>query len=354
MLIDNRLIYSWVMVDQDLSLFRDTAPLFSVTEFGAPMPDSDRLWQAKSAAEWSTIFEQVHQLSGGYSSLGSGFRPLSLRDLFRHFLDDDILNQGIELTPLHLRLLLHPLQSLVCQFSQLLSCFSDTLGSRQRTKTVTAASTRCQLEQVQDLLQRWYDLADRYMKSNSMCAMMQSALVIFHLISLNAVTNFPEVERLARKEGFDGTYQQLMWIHKRCISDVEVAIFHAGQVLRLIRSMPRNVRPPWWAGAIYRVALILWTDSLTHTESISPATGLFPVPGPSFAVDTLTPDHPLISRYLQKREGVPTLTKREGSQISMDHSYTILSHCIETVDEGVANRFSDGIRNKLDRLARGG
>ncbi|TLD19510.1 transcription factor Cmr1 [Venturia nashicola] len=350
----SKLVYSWVMVDQDLSLFRDTAPLFNVTELGAPMPDANRLWQARSGPEWSSVFEQVHQMSGGYSSVGTGVRPLSLRDLFRHFLDDEILSNGIELTPLHLRLLLHPLQTLVCQYSQLLSCFSDTLGSRQRTKSLTAASTRCRLEEVQSLLQRWYDLADRYMKTNSMCPMMQSALTVFHLISLNAVTNFPEMERLARKEAFDGSYQQLMWYHKRCINDVEEAIFHAGQVLRLIRSMPPNVRPPWWAGAIYRVALILWTDSLTHTESISPATGLFPVPGPTFAVDALPPNHHLIVRYLQKREGVPTLAKRDGSQIPLDHAFSILQHCVEIIDEGVANRFSDGIRNKLERLARGG
>ncbi|KAF2429557.1 transcription factor Cmr1 [Tothia fuscella] len=350
----SRLIYSWAMVDQDVSLFRDTAPLFNVTEFGAPMPDADRLWHAKTGMEWSATFEQVHQLSNGYSSIGSGARPLSLRELFRHFLDDEIMSLGIELTPLHLRLLLHPLQSLVCQYCQLLSCFSDNLGARQRTKSVTAASTRCRLEEVQALLQRWYDLADRYIKSNPGCAMMQSSLTIFHLISLNAVTNFPEVERLARKEGFDGSYQQLMWIHKRCISDVEEATFHAGQVLRLVRSMPLNIRPPWWAGAIYRVALVLWTDSLTHTESISPATGLFPVPGPSFAVDSLAPDHPLIIRYLQKREGVPTLTKQGGSQIPLDHAFTILSHCVEVIDEGISTRFSDGIRNKLERLARGG
>src|ERR1700710_402664 len=101
-------------------------------------------------------------MSGGYSSVGTGVRPLSLRELFRHFLDDEILSNGIELTPLHLRLLLHPLQSLVCQYSQLLSCFSDTLGARQRTKALTAASTRCRLEEVQALLQRWYDLANRY------------------------------------------------------------------------------------------------------------------------------------------------------------------------------------------------
>ena len=62
------------MVDQDLSLFHDTAPLFSVTEFGAPMPDSDRLGQAQTAAEWSEMFNQVHEFSNGYSSVGSGAR----------------------------------------------------------------------------------------------------------------------------------------------------------------------------------------------------------------------------------------------------------------------------------------
>ena len=351
----SRLVYSWIMVDQELSLFHDTAPLFSVTEVAAPMPDADRLWHARSAAEWSSIFEQVHEFSGGYSSVGSGARPLSLRDLFRHFLDDEMIPLGIEMTPLQLRLLLHPLQALVCQYSQLLSCFSDSLGNRTNgSRAVTAASTRARLEEVQALLQRWFDLAERYLRGNPLCGMMSTNLIIFHLISLNAVTNFSEIERLARRENFDGTYQQLMWLHKRCISDIEEAVFHCGQVFRLVRSMPRGIRPPWWAGAIYRVALILWTDSLAHKDTTSPNNnGMFPVPGPSFAIDALPADHPLIVRYLTKREGVPCVTKRDGSQIGIDHAFPVLQHCIEVIDEGAATRFSDGIRAKLERLARG-
>ncbi|EMD00242.1 hypothetical protein BAUCODRAFT_154260 [Baudoinia panamericana UAMH 10762] len=353
----SRLIHSWIMVDQDMSLFHDTAPLFSVTEFASPMPDADRLWHAKSAAEWSSIFEQVHEFSGGYSSVGSGARPLSLRDLFRHFLDDEMIPLGIEMTPLQLRLLLHPLQSLVCQCGQLLSCFSDPASRNSNNKSpraMTAASTRTRLEEVQTLLQRWYDLAERYLKANPMCPIMQTNLVVFHLISLNAVTNFPEIERLARRENVDGTYQQLVWAHKRCISDVEEAVFHCGQVFRLVRSMPRGIRPPWWAGAIYRAGLILWTDSLLHRESITPnSNGMFPVPGPSFAIDALPADHPLIVRYLTKREGVPCVTKRDGSQMAIDQAFPILQHCLEVIDEGVVTRFSDGIRSKLERLARG-
>ncbi|KAK0890417.1 hypothetical protein LTR02_014731 [Friedmanniomyces endolithicus] len=351
----SRLVYSWVMVDQDMSLFHDTAPLFSVTEFAAPMPDTDRLWHAKSAAEWSSIFEQVHEFSGGFSSVGSGARPLSLRDLFRHFLDDEMIPLGIEMTPLQMRLLLHPLQSLVCQYSQLLSCFSDTLGKRtQSPRAMTAASTRVRLEEVQSLLQRWFDLAERYLKANPMCALMQTNLIVFHLISLNAVTDFPEIERLARRESVDGTYQQLVWRHKRCIADVEEAVFHCGQVFRLVRSMPRGIRPSWWAAAIYRVGLILWTDSLLQKDAASPnANGMFPVSGPSFAIDALPADHPLIVRYLTKREGLPCVTKRDGSSMPIDQAFAMLQHCVEVIDEGAGTRFSDGIRAKLDRLSRG-
>ncbi|KAG9878602.1 transcription factor Cmr1, partial [Aureobasidium melanogenum] len=172
-------------------------------------------------------------------------------------------------------------------------------------------------------------------------------------ISLNAVTNFSEIERLARREGFDGTYQQLVWTHKRCIADVEEAVFHCGQVLRIIRSMPRGVRPPWWAGAIYRAALVLWTDSLINKETpAANASGGFPSPGPTFAIDALPVDHPMVVRFLSKRVGQPALSKRDGTHIPMDHGVTVLAHCIEIMDEGTSNRFVDGVRNKLDRLMR--
>nr|POF15245.1 hypothetical protein CFP56_42134 [Quercus suber] len=352
----SRLVYSWVMVDQDLALFHDTAPLFSVTEFCVPMPDADRLWKARTAVEWSSTFEQVHEFAGGYSSVGSGARPLSLRELFRHFLNDEVAARKIEMTPMHMRLLLHPLQSQVCQYRQLLGCFSDAppIGPPSG-RAMSAASTRARFDEVMALCQRWFTLAERYLKTNPTCPMMQTNLIMFHLISLNSVTTFPEVERLARRENFDGSYAQLLWAHQRCLHAPEEAVFHCGQVLRLVRSMPRGVRPPWWAGAIYRASLILWADSLVAKEVTAPPSsngGMYPVPGPSFAIDALPADHPLIVRYLNKHEGVPCVTRRDGSQMSIDHSFKVLHHCIELIDEGISTRFSGGIRAKLEFLAR--
>lgn len=346
------------MADQDISLFHDTAPVFSVTEFDACMPDSDQLWHAESAAEWSETFDEVHKFSNGISSVTSGVRPLSLKNLFRLFLDDEIVVHGLQvihLTSMHLRLLLHPLQTLVHQCTQLLSCFSDSaLSSSSHTRALTAASTRLRLDEVQELLRRWYDLAHRHVKATEMGPMMHANLVMFHLISMNAVTNFSEIERLARREEEYAYPQELSAAHKKCLFDAHESIMHAGQILRAIRDMPRAIRPPWWAGAVYRAALVIWANAFTNSDAVSTnqqphnLTQSYLVP-----VDQLPIDHQTIRRYVSRGEGLPTLTKRDGRSISLDNTLNVLMHCIEVLDEGIATRFSDGIRNKLERLAQG-
>ena len=87
-------------------------------------------------------------------------------------------------------------------------------------------------------------------------------LIIYHLISLNAITSFKDIEQFARREVALGSFRYASWLQMRCIDQPEEAFFHCGQILRLIRSMPRPVRPPWWAGAVYRVALTGWATSM--------------------------------------------------------------------------------------------
>src|SRR5689334_2159671 len=45
-----RLAHSWVIVDQEMSLFSDTTPLLSVVNLHAAMPDSDDLWHAETVS----------------------------------------------------------------------------------------------------------------------------------------------------------------------------------------------------------------------------------------------------------------------------------------------------------------
>lgn len=350
----HRLAYAWCMVDAEVSIFHDTAPMFSVTEFGEALPSADGLWHSKTAQEWAQNFEQAYERPTTHASIGPDNRPLSLRGLFRTFLDDGIVAKRLELTPLHLRLLLQPLQCLVYQARQLLSCFPDKSAPRRGSKNVSSASSKNQLREASTLLQRWYSLADRYMKTKPACPTMQANLIMFHLISLNVVTAFPEIEQLARRDEGELSDQRLPALHKRCINDTEEAIVHCGQILRLTTSMSPTVRPPWWAASIYRVALVFWTVSLNIGDSLGKRPGTYPSYESSFQVDTDSPQSPMIARYLTEKEGTPLLTKGDGSTIPIDDPLSLLLHCTQILSEGVATRFTDGLRLKLSRLAKDG
>ena len=343
----NRLVYNWIMVDQELGLFHDTAPILSITEIEAPMPSAERLWLAKDAVEWLNIYQEIHGCIDSTSSTSpAASHPQSLCDLFQDLLHDNLHGRQTQLTPLELKLLLHPLQSLLCHLRQVLSCFSDVLSSRRRSRTVTKASTLLRLEEVQSLLQKWYDLCMIHARATPNCPVIQANLVMYHLISLNAVTSFPEIERLARKDGFDGTYWDLSARHKRCIYQSEEAIYHCGQIIRLIRAMPQGGRPHWWSAAMYRTTLILWVDSMSRIDSSQPKQHN----GPNICIDSILPENPAVARFLWNGDGTPMLTKRDGSLIDLTKPNEVLRHCIDLFDDGVAVRISDGLKRKLQTL----
>ncbi|KAJ5054546.1 uncharacterized protein L3040_000817 [Drepanopeziza brunnea f. sp. 'multigermtubi'] len=342
----NRLVYNWVMVDQELSLFHDTAPILLITELQNPMPGMERLWLAKDSTEWLAALQQTH--SGWTSPNALELRPLtpSLCDLFQDLLHDHLGHRPEPLSPLQLKLLLHPLQSLLCHLQQVLHCFGDAFtGGRRGTRTVTKASTTLRLEEVQSLLKTWYELCEAHAKADPGCPVTRANLVLYHLISLNAVTAFPEIERLARREAFDGSRQQLAARCRLGVHQPEEALFHCGQVLRLVVSMPRDGRPHWWATAVYRAALVLWVVSLSRVDPPGQAEK-----GPMFAIDAVMPDDRAVMAYLWNGEGVPVLSN--GDRHVALQPDVVLTHCVSLLDQGVALRVSDGIKRKLQALSR--
>jgi len=397
-----RLVYNWVMVDQELSIFHDTAPMLAVSDLQCPLPGPEVLWMSRNAEEWMANVQSIYGCTANVNPqlLNSQSLTPSLCDLFQDFLHDNLSRRQSSLTPYQLRLLLHPLQSLLCHLRQMLSCFSDVLSTRRATsRTVTKASTMLRLEEVQALLQKWYELSMLLYKANPNCSATRSNLVLYHLISLNAVTNFPEIERLARREGFDGSYWELSLRHKRCVYNREEAVFHCGQVMRLLRSMAPDRRPCWWPAAIYRATLILWTDSIARLDpnfqkqqptqsptqaaqsqpspvptaqpspvatngdkaaenlpTPTPTTASTPVApnmnagGNAVAVDQVTPEDPAVIAYLWSGEGVAVLTRRDGTQVGLDKPAAVLSYGIIAIDEGMSTRIGDGLKRKLMTL----
>ncbi|CAD6455119.1 0fd24a5c-df01-40a9-8c3e-a138a5a3fed6 [Sclerotinia trifoliorum] len=345
----SRLVYNWVMVDQELSLFHDTAPIMSITELETPMPGLECLWLAKDANEWSTIIQQTYIGTDWLlhsNPVGTPPAGPSLCGLFRDMLSDNIERRHGQLSPLQLKLLLHPLHSSLCHLHQALSFQSEVYSSRQGTRTVTKASNLLRLQEAQSLLQKWYDLCELNAKNDPNCQITRANLVLYHLISLNAVTLFPDIERLARKEDFDGTSFELSQRYKRCIYNPAEALFHCGQVIRLVTSMPKEGRPRWWSVAIYRVTMILWLECVARVETYTQRLDK----GPIFPIDAVAPDHPSVKSYLWNAEGTPVLSKADG-YVELNRPNDVMNHCISLLDFGVTLPMPDGIRRKLVALS---
>lgn len=337
----HRLAHAWITVDQEISLFSDTTPLLSIVNLLTPMPDSDDLWHVGSTADWLHLFEKTHGPS--YKSAAS------MRDFFTSFVDGEFA--GKTLSPTQLRLLLHPLQAQVCHHRQFISCLPD---GGKASRGVSKAATKARLEEISSLLQQWYTIIKQSFSGNKgTCWTTCANLIMYHLISLNAISSFKDIEQFARKEVVIGPFRHASWLQMRCIDAPEEVYFHCGQILRLIRSMPKPIRPPWWAGAVYRVALTAWASSMSKSSSnnrFGPGMGNSPtnveVDHP-FPIDNLTPENEAISRYIKYQEGTPMLTRVDNTMVPLDVPINVLHHCIEVLEDDSSMRLADGIKRKL-------
>ncbi|KAK4104201.1 hypothetical protein N658DRAFT_545682 [Parathielavia hyrcaniae] len=420
----NRLVYNYVMLDQELSLFHDTAPLFAITELQCPLPAPEVLWMSANSDQWFSAMQSLHNCTANVNPqlLSAPSTNPSLHELFQDFLQDKLAQRQPTLSPQQLRLILHPLQALICHLRQMLSCFSDMFSTPPRASgcSVTRASILHRLEEVQALLQKWYDVTMAQSKANnnsnnhhhhhsadSDCPVTLCNLVLYHLVSLNAVADVPEIERFARREGGWEQSLPLPLRHAKCIFQRQKAVFHCGQVCRLLRLMPPNRRPAWWCAAMYRAAMVLWMDSVaTAAMDMDPAgsrvdkldsssssssinsinststssggegssgstmggTPPQSVTVPVVMVDQLAPEDSALIAYLWGGGGVPVLTGLDGngstttaaattmptaataSIITLDKPGDVLGYAVQNIETCFSSRVGDGIKRKLVAL----
>ncbi len=322
-----------------MSLFYDTAPLASISDLKTPLPSMTELWQSRSATEWWNRYERQQ-------GSNSPSKP-SLCGLFRAFVEGD-WSHNAKLDPTELRLLLHPLQGIISHLRQFLRCFNDDKvqgkSSRMKTKSVTLARQ----EEIKALLHNWYQLACNSMESSPiMCA----NLINFHLISLNALVDFPELERALRGDPRDDA-TLLLWCSKLIHRDEsEEILMHCGQVLKNIRAISMDFRPHWWPGAHYRVALIAWAASLTWRQFGKGSQDQHASQQGLFAVDVPAPEHPSVALFLKRQSGAAAFSNADGSLVSLSSPKKVLAYFSDSLEEDLSMRLTNGTQNKLRRLA---
>ncbi|KAH6649725.1 hypothetical protein F5144DRAFT_479557 [Chaetomium tenue] len=352
----NRLVYNYVMLDQELSLFHDTAPLFAITELQCPLPAPEVLWMSTSSERWFTAMQSLHDCTANVNPqlLSATSAASSLYELFQDFLQDNLMGRQPNVSPQQLRLILHPLQSMIYHFRQTVSCFSTTFGTPHTSGcSVNRNSMLHRLDEMQVLLQRWYDITMSHSKENPGCPITRCNSILYHLVYLNAITDFSEIERLARREGFGGLHWELSMRHSKCISQRQKAIIHCGQVIRLLRTMPKDRRPVWWSAAMYRAMLILWADSISRVDPDIHADKHGNIGGQDTSpvmIDQLTLEDPAIINYMWSGEGMPVLVRPGGSPVAATDPAGILGCAVRNIETCYGSRIGDGIKRKLITL----
>lgn len=334
------------MVDQEISLFHDTGPLLAISDLRAPLPGPEQLWVAGNAHEWMATMQSLlnHSTIASAQLLVPLSLTPSLHDVYHKFVHDNAEGSAMaRLTPYQLRILLHPLQTFLWHLREMTYYSSDTSSIRATASPpVSETPTIFRKEEVQRLLQKWQRLAHAHLKSSPACVTSMTNMVLFHLISLNSVTNFPGIEQLARREG---SWEQRLQINYY-IHHTGEAIYHCGQVIRLVRAMPRGRRPVWWNAAIYRAMLILWAYSVLRRDKNVQSSEM------PIIIDQVPLEAESLYEYMWSGKGTPVLSGPNSSTVSINKPSGVIDYAIGLLDGGISTRFGDGIRRKLITLQR--
>ncbi|CAI7583485.1 unnamed protein product [Penicillium glandicola] len=344
----NRTTHSWLILDHEVCLFQDipTTSLLSSTSLNTPILSSDDAWNAQSTKDW---IEEIP------SSLGRISIPPSLNDWIKWFSETNDVSTTTHISPVTLRLLLCHLQNKVIQLRADMDQSQGPGPNDTNPQSMPNALLSVPLQRVQELLQKWYNLAKTQNPDNPSSA-TTSNMILYHLIMLNTIVSFPKIEQLARSspENDPGSksprFPHLK--HPHHLENTREVYFHCGQVLRHVRYIPEPSRPLWWAGSVYRIALISWANSMTCAEDDAQHNRGDMDTQTTLLLDALPPDHISVVAYLDHQDGIPAFSGLNGVAVPLGNSLGVIRYCARFLDANIKTKLVLGIQRKLLTMAR--
>ncbi|OQV07289.1 hypothetical protein CLAIMM_11744 [Cladophialophora immunda] len=342
----SRLAYSCIMIDQEINLTYDGNLSLAIHELERPMPESDDLWLANDPDSWWQLYKRRHDSHPGTDKSAQP-RQHSLRELFKSLLEDKIDHWQNPVSILHMRLLLYPIQILISQLCELFLCLPAESVKRPAARPCRI-STKLRLEEIRLLLRTWNKSFRRLVPNGTReCSLKNLTAIIYHFLNLNLAVSFVHLERSAQMQ--DGcTFLKRDGSYDSWIRFPQEAIFHCGQILRTIRETPHELRPLWWPGAVYRVAIVLWAISVTRMANKATAVSEHI---PELIIDTVPQDDVAWQLFIKYDRGSPRITARKESSISLNDSNGIFEECIALLRADPAlTPYGAGFALKLERL----
>lgn len=277
-----RLVFRVVQHDADSSTALLVNPLISYAEVQLPLPAPEALWSAGTAEEWKARFTALDS------------QPLTVAD----FMDEP------EKLQTHRGLVDTAAASLAflsCTWSLAWEIVQLSALQRSRPKRWNAMLTTSRREELLKLLGRFRIAMDPY----APCS--QDLIMRLELTLLHLHMPFEEIQLFAGMEGPEQArvvYPSVLeWARSE---EARSAIWHAGQVLRVARALPRAMLQEHAATTVYHAGLALWVYGLVFEsgaqESRHPAD-----PSSTHDICLDEADSLLSQRFLQFGSGHPCI-----------------------------------------------
>lgn len=218
-------------------------PLISYVELDLPLPCHRKCWDAKSAAEWkSSYFENIRNTPEPLPSLSRSLQDMSTLSQTRSQLD-------FALTGF---LSVHGI------FTIVMDCNRARRGPSSQLRGLVFQSWQHELQQILEELEM---VIVEPLRSH-----VPELSLIYQAVSLSLYVPLGELEIFAGKDGLKRSND----IHDEFIkhispANLRQAIWHAGQVYRIVKLIPSRAVTGFYATCLYFAALALWMYSTVST-----------------------------------------------------------------------------------------
>ncbi|CAH0056344.1 unnamed protein product [Clonostachys solani] len=370
-----RLVYTWIILDLELSLFHDVKTVLSLTDFKLPVPISEELFLSKELAVGEFSLEQPPDIDIANDANRPSLQTM-LQWLFKQGFDS---TRRKHLNPTTLHVLLHAILSMIRNYRQLFGYMGQDARIRLSVfSPFSKASTKTRMDEMRGLLQYWLGLFNALWPSSTRLGdgdpclpspQLYGVLITYHFICLETVIDMPAIENLARQRRPDSTIAQMDTALKdQYIQDLVPVLFHSGQILYLLRVLEQTSLPPWWPAAIYRVTMVLWATSVLFGSAWKQPSGV-ELLSPIIIDASLHDDDSNLSPLWQENSESYSVGG-EGAGLNMPQSHTpalsvrgdlsnatllsdpqrVLETCLLAFEKGRSIRFADGIYRKLKQF----
>ncbi|KAL7938904.1 hypothetical protein V8C35DRAFT_289506 [Trichoderma chlorosporum] len=362
----DRLVYNWVKLDQELSLFYDVEHSISACDFERLLPNPELPWDTKNILQTSGsyLLGNLHVDIRTDKTLDFESRS-TLNQLFKDFLHGTLSRR---VPPRHFELLLHPLQALVYHSKSLLSWIKHGYSP-----LLSDAAESTKLE-AQRLLQEWYNIAIEAYNEHLSIHDTTLALILYHFTYLNLISDFVDIERLADRENLSISFWKQSLQEERSICNRQDTIFHCGQALRYLRAINANTRPWWWPTAVHRAVLTLWAASTlgsgtNHGKAavfspkdswprdcmdVEAGIGMAATP-PKLsivAIDSIAPEDPILSDANWSERHMLVLTREDKGVVILSDAMGILQYGVSLINAFPSSVDGEAVVTKLKELGQ--